>query len=184
MFDVRRTSIPGLALLTPKVTADARGYFVKTVHSEFFLRHGMTSDYVEQYYTVSDVNVVRGMHFQRPPMDHTKLVTCISGKILDVVIDLRHGSPTHRECLSFELQGERGELLYIPNGCAHGFLSQSQDSIVLYNVTSVYAPEYDTGILWNSIGFSWPISDPVLSDRDRRLPTLEELPPIFAWDTP
>jgi dTDP-4-dehydrorhamnose 3,5-epimerase len=184
MFDVQKTVIPGLSLLKPKVTADARGYFVKTIHSEFFRHHGMTSDYVEQYYTVSGMNVVRGMHFQRPPMDHTKLVTCISGKILDVVIDLREGSPTYRLCRSFELEGERGELLYIPKGCAHGFLSQSQRSIVLYNVSSLHAPEYDTGILWSSIGFSWPIADPVLSDRDRHFPSLEELPPIFTWDRP
>ena len=179
MFSVQHTSIPGVILLTPQIKPDSRGSFVKTVHADFFKQHGMRSDFVEQYYTISGQNVIRGMHFQKPPADHAKLVTCISGQILDVVVDLRVGSPTYRQCLSFELTANVGALVYIPIGCAHGFLSQSEASIVLYNVTSVYSPEHDTGVLWNSIGFKWPVLNPILSDRDTTFARLDELPAIF-----
>lgn len=152
--------------------ADNRGRFVKTFHSEFFREHGLREDWKEEYYSVSARHVVRGMHFQTPPMEHAKLVYCLSGAVLDVVLDLRKGSTTFGQAHSFELSGDKANSLYLPAGVAHGFLSLSDDSIMQYKVTSVHSPADDHGILWDSIGFDWPVKRPIISARDSNHPPL------------
>jgi len=111
------------------------------------------------------------MHFQLPPSQHAKLVTCISGRVLDVVVDLRLDSSTYGCSASVELSSEHPSALYIPEGLAHGFLAL-EESILHYKTTSAHDPERDRGILWSSIGFPWPVSDPILSDRDALFPAL------------
>jgi len=138
----------------------------------------MEVDFREQYYSISKKNVLRGMHFQLPPHDHYKLVTCVEGRILDVVVDLRRSSPTFGQHLCVELSGVRADSIYIPSGLAHGFLVLSRRALVLYNVSSLYAPLHDTGIRWDSAGIQWPVVAPQVSERDA------VLPPLAAFETP
>ena len=167
MFTLKQLALPGVFHLQPVRRDDRRGSFVKLMHAEFFQSHGLRSDFVEQYLTRSHKNVVRGMHFQRPPADHAKLVTCTEGAILDVVVDLRRDLPSYGQLVSLQLDAASGGLVYIPSGCAHGFLTLSDSAATLYSVTSLYSPEHDDGVLWSSIGFDWPCADPILSERDQ-----------------
>lgn len=178
MFDVIEQSLGGVRLLRPIVRRDSRGLFVKTMHRDFFAQHGMSADFAEQYYSVSERNVVRGLHFQVPPHDHYKLVTCIEGEICDVVVDLRRDSPTYGQHAAIEMSGTRGDCVYIPSGLAHGFVVRSARALVLYNVSTVYAPAHDTGIRWDSAGIEWEVDVPLVSDRDAGLP------PFSSFVTP
>ncbi len=181
---VEDTEIPGCHVLQTRVLHDERGTFTKTFHAPMFEDATLRTDWVEEYFTLSAQGVVRGMHFQRPPADHAKMVFCLVGKVLDVVVDLRKGSPAFGRALGFELTADNGRGLYLPAGCAHGFLSLSGTSGMYYKVTSVYSPEHDAGIAWDSIDFDWPIADPLLSPRDRSHPALADFdtPFIFAKD--
>jgi len=181
-MEIEPTGIPGCHLLQARVLGDARGSFVKTVHTPRFEELGLRTDWREEYFTVSARGVVRGMHFQLPPAEHAKLVFCLTGEVLDVVLDLRCGSPTFGQAKGFTLSAENGRGLYLPVGCAHGFVSLSEASGMYYKVTSVHAPEQDAGIAWDSFGFDWPVSDPVLSDRDRRHPALADFESPFHFD--
>jgi dTDP-4-dehydrorhamnose 3,5-epimerase len=158
--------IPGTFLVNNFTAADDRGVFVKTYHEEKFAAQGIACHFTESYYSVSHQNVIRGMHFQLPPYQHEKMVYVTAGKILDVILDIRTASPTYGKYISLELKGG-GDSVFIPKGCAHGFMALTPDATVVYNVTSLYNAEADTGILYNSFGFSWPVSTPVLSARDR-----------------
>jgi dTDP-4-dehydrorhamnose 3,5-epimerase len=178
MFAVEQCSIPGLRLLRPRIAGDSRGKFVKIMHAEFFAAHGLRWDFREQYYSVSRDRVLRGFHFQTPPMEHAKLVTCLSGRVMDVVVDLRRGSPRFGEHEIVELSEDNAAILYIPVGCGHGFLAQSPTAMLLYDVSSVYAPQHDTGVRWDSLGVAWPVADPIISARD------SQLVPFADFDSP
>jgi dTDP-4-dehydrorhamnose 3,5-epimerase len=169
MIDVSAGKIAGVKLIRPTVQRDRRGTFVKTMHAEIFSKHAIPMQYVEQYYSVSEKNVLRGLHFQTPPHDQYKLVTCIEGEAFDVIVDLRKSSPTYRQHESFELNGADGDSVFVPVGCAHGFYVRSATATLFYNVSTLHAPSHDTGIRWDSIGVSWPTAKPVVSDRDARL---------------
>ncbi len=181
MFDKHETSIPGCYELQPTVRADSRGQFVKTFHSEYFGQNELETNFREQYYSVSRQGVLRGMHFQKPPHAHSKIVYCTAGSILDVALDLRTGSPSYGIPISLEISAETGNMLYLPEGIAHGFYALTEATVV-YNVSSVYSPEADSGVLWNSIGMEWPSSAPDLSDRDTTFPTLEEFVSPFRFE--
>jgi dTDP-4-dehydrorhamnose 3,5-epimerase len=145
---------------------DARGLFLKTYHEATFRALGLCTDWREEFVSTSAKGVLRGMHFQVPPEQHTKLVICLAGRVLDVVLDLRAGSPTYGACASVELSPERANALYVPAGFAHGFLALEDGSTMLYKVSSMHAPAQDQGLRWDSIGFDWPITAPILSMRD------------------
>lgn len=181
---VEATEIPGCHILQTAALRDERGTFTKTFHAPMYEDAGLRTDWVEEYFTLSTHGVVRGMHFQLPPAGHAKVVFCLTGKVLDVVVDLRKGSPAFGRALAFELSADNGRGLYLPTGCAHGFLSMSETSGMYYKVTSVYSPDHDAGIAWNSIDFDWPITHPLLSARDRLHPALADFdtPFIFAQD--
>ena len=134
----------------------------------------MVTNFQEQYFSESVHGVVRGLHFQLPPHDHHKLVTCLSGEVLDVVVDLRQNSPTFGKHVSFILNERQANQVYIPTGCAHGFCVTSPRATLLYNVGTMYAPSYDAGIRWNSVGIDWPFTDPEISARDNALPTFKD----------
>lgn len=129
---------------------------------------------------------IRGLHFQRPPHAQAKLVRCVRGAILDYAVDLRRGSPTYGQHVSATLTAEGGEQLYVPVGYGHAFVTLGPDVEVAYKVTDVYAPDCDGGVLWNdaTIGIDWPlpVSGPVLSDKDRGLPTLAAFDSPFDYD--
>lgn len=172
-MNVIETAIPGLLEIVPAAHVDERGSFVKTFHRERFESLGLRTDFVEEYYTRSRARVLRGLHFQLPPHGHVKLVTCVHGRVLDAVLDLRAGSPTFGRHVLFALSARRPSLVYIPEGLAHGFFVPGSGAVLLYKVTSLHAPAHDAGILWNSAGIPWPDPDPIISDRDRSFPPLD-----------
>lgn len=181
-LQIRELSIPGCFEIHPNVIKDERGTFVKTFHQDIFDKHGLTTDFAEEYYSYSKKGVFRGFHFQLPPHDHIKMVYCVSGTIVDAIIDLRKGSPTYRQHAVFELSGEKANVLYLGKGIAHAFYVMSDFAIVMYKVTTVYAPKHDAGILWNSAGVPWPDDNtPVLSGRDKSFPPLDQFKTPFIY---
>ena len=166
------TVLPGCFVIQPKIFSDHRGLFVKTFHADIFAEHGIRLELGENIFSISKKDVVRGMHFQVPPCAHAKLVTCVSGAVLDVVVDLRKASPTFGQYAACELNSESRKVLYVPVGLAHGFLSLRDDSVVVYQASCVYAPEADRTLHWGSFGFPWPVAQPLLSDKDRNAPAM------------
>ncbi|HZG86173.1 dTDP-4-dehydrorhamnose 3,5-epimerase [Paenibacillus sp.] len=181
MFELKKTIFDGCYEMIPRVLSDQRGKFIKTFHSIAFSTLGLDFQSQEEYYSVSHKNVIRGLHFQIPPMDHKKIVYCVSGEVLDVVVDLRVGSPTYGQFQMFELNEAKANMIYIPSGLAHGFLTLSESAILLYKVTSVYSPEHDGGIHWNSIGIPWGVDRPIISDRDKSFPSLVDFESPFTF---
>lgn len=173
--------ISGAFEIVPVVLPDRRGAFVKTFHEGEYRRAGIDFTLAEQYFSVSKKNVIRGMHFHVPPHAHAKLVYCISGAVIDVIVDLRKGSPTYGECASYELTADRYNMLYIPVGLAHGFRALTDDTVMVYNVSTTYDRESDMGIRWDSIGFDWRIDNPIMSDRDRSFPPLQKFNSPFVY---
>ena len=178
-FKKIETPLEGCFELQPIVRGDNRGSFVKTFHADAFAELGLDTDFKEEYYSTSIKNVLRGMHFQTPPADHVKLVCCTEGAVKDVVVDLRKNSPTFGKHCAFELTAEKANMLYIPKGFAHGFLTLSERATMLYKVTTVYSPENDKGILWSSCGIDWQCDAPILSARDQKHPPLAEFDSPF-----
>ncbi len=179
MADFAEQAIKGVYLIKNFVAHDQRGSFIKTFHKEKFREIGFQHEFRESYYSLSVKNVIRGMHFQRPPHDHEKLVYVTAGKILDVVLDLRITSPTFGQSIAVEMV-EHSHSIFIPKGCAHGFLTLSDTATVAYSVTTVYDKDADDGIRWDSFGFNWPVTDPILSERDRSFGALNEQEAIFS----
>lgn len=173
-FEFHETSLPGVFILTPGVFKDNRGVFVKTFHREAFLARGLEADFAEQFYSISRRGVLRGLHFQLPPHHHAKLVTCLNGTVLDAVVDLRTDSPCFGQHVTVTLSRRNARMIYIPRGCAHGFLSLTNNSLLLYNQTSVHAPHADAGIRWDSANITWPLDSPVTSIRDAGFPGLAD----------
>jgi dTDP-4-dehydrorhamnose 3,5-epimerase len=169
------TNIKDLYIIKTNVFKDNRGIFQKIFNFEFFRYKHLECDFKEFYYTVSSKNTIRGLHFQTPPHDHVKLVYVTSGSILDAVIDLRGSSPTFGKIASKVLTSTGGEVIYLPKGVAHGFKALEDNSIVNYAQTSCYSKEHDSGVLFNSIEFDWGINTPIVSERDKKFPTLNEL---------
>jgi len=160
---------------------DRRGSFVKVFHADTFAGLGLDLDVREVFLSRSGPGVVRGLHFQHPPSDVAKLVCCIEGAVLDAVVDLRSASPTYREHALLELSSDRANALYVPKGCAHGFIVTDGDAVVAYAQSGVHDAARDGGIHWASAGVHWPgdLGEIVLSDRDAALPALDELASPF-----
>jgi dTDP-4-dehydrorhamnose 3,5-epimerase len=186
------TPLPGCTVLHPDVHRDARGCFVKSFHHPEYTRLGLPTDFAEEFHTVSVTGVLRGLHFQRPPHDHLKIVGCPAGAILDIVLDLRRGSPTFLRHHLVRLDAVDGAHLVIPSGFAHGFLVLDGPAVVTYRTTSVHVAEADTGVHWSSIGIDWSATEidrslyraPLVSARDEHLPQLEDLEPPFGYRAP
>ena len=179
LMEFVKTKIEGLYLIKPRVLGDSRGKFVKTFHADTFKEYGLKYNFQESYYSTSQKNVLRGMHFQTPPEDHEKMVYVSKGSILDVVVDIRKNSPTYGQYISQTLSEENNYIFYIPKGCAHGFLSLEDDTNVTYMQTSMYAPNNDGGINPQSLGFDWGIKDAIVSDRDLTFPDLSDFQTPF-----
>ena len=121
------------------------------------------------------------MHFQKPPSDHVKVVYCVQGEVYDVVVDLRRGSPTYLQSAAMILSAQLGNIIYIPRGVAHGFCATTELATLVYKVSSVYDPLADSGVLWNSVGIDWPISNPILSHRDATFQALDQFKSPFIY---
>lgn len=172
MPNLRETDIVGCNLIDAPRRGDDRGWFQKTYHHTDFGAAHLNTVWREEYFSLSDRGVIRGMHFQLPPHDHEKIVTCVTGAVTDVVLDLRADSPTRGHYVAVELTAARAVSIYIPRGCAHGFVSRESSSILFYKVATEYAPDSDRGIAWDSFGFDWQVENPVLSPRDQDHPAL------------
>lgn len=169
--------LPGTWLVRLKRHDDLRGSFVKTYAQSVFERAGQPFELREEFYSVSNKDVIRGMHFQLPPHVHDKVVYCPVGVVLDVLLDLRSG-PTYGQSVSILLSEAEPALVFIPKGVAHGFRALQDGSLMVYKTSTEHAPSHDAGIRWDSFGFDWNLEAPIMSERDRRHP-------IFAnFDTP
>lgn len=182
MFKIEPSKLAGCYKFSPKVIGDMRGRFVKIFHGPSYAALGLETNFAEEYYSVSHKNVIRGLHFQVPPMDHVKMVYCLEGHALDVVLDLRVGSPTYGQFEMFELNSSNSSSIYIPKGMAHGFCALSENTTMVYKVSTAYSPAHDAGILWNSAGIQWPTTDVVMSKRDHGFPTLAQFESPFRCE--
>lgn len=158
----------GCYLIESAKFSDARGEFVKIYHQSIFEENGIRMHFAEEFYSISKKDVLRGMHFQLPPSDHEKLVYCLSGRVLDVFLDIRNDSPTFGQSMGIELSGDNARTLFLPKGIAHGFLSLEENSVMIYKTSTVHDPIKDCGIRWDSFGYNWPVNEPVISDRDTK----------------
>lgn len=168
------TKLEGVFIINNFNASDDRGLFVKSFNKNLFKDNNIDFEIRESYYSISHRNVIRGMHFQLPPDDHEKLVYVPKGEIIDVVVDLRKNSPTYKEHISVNLSSENKKSIFIPKGLAHGFKSLKNDTITIYNVATEYNPNSDTGIHYDSFGFDWNLSTPIISQRDEEFITLNE----------
>lgn len=170
------TSLPDVLLITPAVYADDRGHFFESFNSEAWKAQGFSNEFVQDNQSFSKKGVVRGLHFQNAPHGQGKLVRVIVGKVLDVAVDLRPESPTFGKFELFELDAERGNMVYIPEGFAHGFAAL-EDSIFQYKCTGLYHKPSEGGLLWNDpfLNIPWGITNPIVSPKDEILPTFEEV---------
>jgi dTDP-4-dehydrorhamnose 3,5-epimerase len=182
MFEFRNSAIPGCVEIQPHVFDDERGRFVKIFHEGLFAERGLCTGFAEEFYSRSHRGVIRGLHFQVPPQDHVKLVYCVEGRVLDVVVDLRCASATFGQHALFELSAAKANAVYIPRGLAHGFFTFSDEATVVYKVSTVHSPQYDAGIRWDSVGIEWPVSDPIVSIRDAALPAMADFDSPFRYE--
>lgn len=178
-MEVFETELAGCSTVVPFRAIDDRGKFIKTYNYNTFVQLGLPTDWNEEFLSVSQKGVIRGMHFQTPPHAHDKLVFCVHGRALDVVIDLRVNSDTYGKHFKIVLEAANDIGLYVPKGFAHGFLALDDETIMQYKVNTVYAPENDMGLRWDSFGFDWGISDPILSRRDLEHPTFNDFESPF-----
>lgn len=175
------SELPGCFQLLFNERPDGRGSFVKTFQSTAFRELGLEASFAESFYSISEEGVLRGMHFQMPPADGAKLIYCLQGAVMDVALDLRVGSPTFGRCTVFQLSCKQAAAAYIPRGVAHGFISTDGPATLVYHVSSEYDRNLDSGILWSSLDIEWPISNPILSERDHSWSTLQAFRSPFRF---
>lgn len=178
-MEIIKTEIDGVYIIKNNRFEDERGLFVKTYHYNVFKENNLCTDFKESYYSVSKKNTIRGMHFQKTPFEHDKLVYVANGKILDVVVDLRKESKTFKKFISVEISRENAYSIYIPKGCAHGFLALEDNTITIYNVSTVYNAGADSGIRYDSFGMDWRVKEPIISERDKSFCSIYELKEYF-----
>jgi dTDP-4-dehydrorhamnose 3,5-epimerase len=173
---ILETSLPGVLVIEPRVFRDDRGFFLESFNADRFAQHGLPTVFRQDNHSHSMKGVLRGMHYQlRRPQG--KLVGVIRGRVFDVAVDIRRGSPTFGKWYGTVLTEENPRYLWIPPGFAHGFCTLSDVADFVYKCTEVYVGEDDRGVLWSdpSIGIEWPIASPVLSEKDQRMPTLSAM---------
>jgi len=182
-FHFKRLLIPEVILIEPEVFKDGRGFFMETYKYSDFALLGIKEHFVQDNYSRSLNRVLRGLHFQKNPNAQGKLVQCLKGKVFDVAVDIRKGSPTFRQWVSIELSGKNNLILYIPSSFAHGFVVLSESADVIYKCTKEYSPEDDCGIIWNDpeINIQWPVKDPILSEKDKKHPALRDADNNFKY---
>lgn len=154
----------------PKIFSDHRGVSIKPYNVDIFKAMGVIHDFAEDLMVTSHKGVVRGLHFQKPPYEQAKLIWCIKGSIFDVAADLRMNMPGFGNIRCFSIDSKKHNIVYIPAGFAHGYQVLEDDTIVYYKMSSVYSPEYESGIRYDSLGIQWPVENPVLSEKDLKLP--------------
>jgi len=176
-MNIVTTGIEGVLILEPKVFADARGFFVETWNRKRYVEAGLDVDFVQDNVSFSTHGVLRGLHYQYP-QPQGKLVQVLQGEVWDAAVDIRVGSPTFGRAVSCVLSQENHRQFYVPEGFAHGFCVLSETALFSYKCTDFYCPECDGGVLWNDpdLAIDWPIEAPTLSDKDKNLPCLKDIP--------
>jgi dTDP-4-dehydrorhamnose 3,5-epimerase len=170
--------VPGVVHIIPQVFSDERGWFMEVYKSSEFLANGLPGEFLQINQSFSrPEGTIRGLHLQLNPSPQGKLVRCVRGSIFDVAVDIRDGSPNYLQWVGVTLSANNREMLWVPEGLAHGFQTLEEDTEVIYLTTNEYSPELERTILWNDpvIGIDWPIRVPILNDRDATAPTLEDL---------
>lgn len=182
-MNVIKTDIQGVVIVEPKVFGDHRGYFFESFSEKDFTSAVGEVKFVQDNESKSSYGVLRGLHFQKPPHAQAKLVRVVKGRVLDVAVDLRKGSPTFGKHVAVELTEENHRQLFIPRGFAHGFAVLSDEAVFQYKCDNYYAPQSEGSVLWNDpdIGIEWgiPSEDVMLSEKDRNAPLLKDLGDVF-----
>jgi dTDP-4-dehydrorhamnose 3,5-epimerase len=186
-MQVIATEIREVKEIRPVRHRDPRGFFSEIFREDVLRQHGIAARFVQENHSLSkERGVVRGLHFQLPPMSQAKLVRVAVGSVFDVAVDLRQGSPTYRRHVALVLSAAVGNQLFVPEGFAHGFCTLEPDSEIVYKVNRYYSAEHDRGLLWDDpdLGIAWPIAAEaaLLSDKDRRQPRLADLPTAFRYE--
>ncbi len=175
MAEIKITPISGVVEIFPRIFPDNRGYFFESFRQDWLEKLGISENWVQDNQSFSQKGTVRGLHFQNAPFAQAKLVRVISGKVLDVALDLRKDSPTFGQFYSTILDSEKNNLLYIPAGFGHGF-SVLEDAVFVYKCSNYYHKASEGGILWSdpSLGIDWMVDEPIISEKDQAWPTLEQ----------
>jgi dTDP-4-dehydrorhamnose 3,5-epimerase len=181
---IEDTPLPGVKLLTPARFGDARGFFSESYSRRVLAGHGITLDFVQDNHSLSaQVGTVRGLHFQAPPHAQDKLVRCGRGRLFDVAVDVRRGSPTYGQWFGAELSFENGKQLLVPAGFLHGFVTREPDTEIVYKCSDYYAPECDGAVHWDSCGIDWGFEgDPVISAKDAAAVRLADFDSPFVYE--
>lgn len=185
-MEVFKTAIEGLVIIEPKVFTDSRGYFFESFSQREFEEKVCKINFVQDNESMSTYGVMRGLHFQRPPYTQSKLIRCIKGKILDVAVDIRKGSPTYGQHVTVELSQQNHRQFFVPRGFAHGFAVLSEEAVVQYKCDNFYAPEADSGISIKdeSLGIDWqiPTENAILSEKDIKHVCLRDFDSPFDYN--
>lgn len=182
-FSFKRLAIPDLILATPKVFHDTRGAFAEVYEAGVFAAEGISCPIIQINYSRSTKNVIRGLHYQKKPMGQAKIIRVLSGKIFDVALDIRKGSPTYGKWAGVELSREGGEVLYVPEGFAHGFSALTDEVEVEYFCSNPYSQEHERGIHYadKTLAIDWRVKDPILSPKDNQYPLFKEAEHDFIY---
>ena len=176
-MEIKERKLAGTFEVNLQPRSDERGFFMRTYDFDIFEKNGINKKWVQENHSKSmKSGIIRGLHFQLPPFSETKLVRCISGAVLDVFVDLRLDSKTFGQWDSIEISADNKNMILIPRGFAHGFLTLTEESEVLYKVDNFYSQEHERGLIWNdeNLKIDWGITEPILSDKDRRNMSFEE----------
>lgn len=185
-MEVKKTDIEGVVILEPRLFEDERGYFFEAFSEREFTEKVRECHFVQENEAYSTYGVVRGLHFQRPPHAQSKLVRVVKGRVLDVVVDIRKGSPTFGKHIAVELSAENHRQLFIPRGFAHGYSVLSEEALLEYKCDNYYTPASEGAILWNdlALAINWqiPSESVILSDKDMKNPALAECEALFDYN--
>jgi dTDP-4-dehydrorhamnose 3,5-epimerase len=189
-MNVISLAIPEVKILTPRRFGDERGFFAETYNARALAAHGISGDFIQDNQSFSrPKGVVRGLHFQRPPHDQDKLLRVVRGRIIDVAVDIRHGSPSFGQAVAVELSADDSASIFVPRGFAHGFMTLEADTEVFYKVTHAYVPEAEGGIHWRDpdLAIAWPLdriggdAGVTITARDQAFCRLRDLPSVFTF---
>lgn len=180
---IETTALVGVLIITPARHGDARGFFSESWNQKRMQDAQIDLDFVQDNHSLSmQTNTLRGLHYQTPPHAQAKLVRCGRGRLLDVAVDIRKGSPTFGQHIGVELSFENGKQLLIPAGFAHGFVTREDETEIVYKCSDYYSPDCDRALHWNSCDIDWELtSDPILSDKDNAAEGLDALDSMFIW---
>jgi len=175
-FNFIKSDLDGCVIIEPRSFGDTRGFFMESYKKSEFISNGINVEFRQDNHSFSTKNVLRGLHYQKSPSAQAKLVRVIKGSVWDVAVDIRRDSATFKKWIAVELSEKNNRMFFIPEGFAHGFLALTGEVHLMYKCSNEYAPQSDAGIIWNDpeIAISWPVDNPLLSDKDLKLPFLKD----------